>query len=105
MLSVIRYALFFLVAASCIAAAYASVNARRKPNPLDRGLMQAYANISMGVMLLSLSIVAMLMFSGSTPAVIVEAVFMVLGAFHIFAGLRSRSHYSRLKSAPGETRA
>lgn len=99
MLSVIRYALFILLAISCIAAAWNSINSRRKSDPLDRGKLQASMNIWMGVMLVALSVIAMLMFSGSTPAVIVEAVFMVLGAFNIFAGLRSRSYYSRQKSA------
>lgn len=101
MLGIIRYALFAVLVISCIAAALYSIRARRKPDPIDRGIFLAATNISMGVMLLALAFIAMLMFSGSTPAVIVEAAFMVLGAFNIFAGLRSKSFYSRQKSARG----
>lgn len=96
---IIRYLLFAVLALSCIAAALYSINARRKPDPLDRGISLALMNICMGIMLVALAFISMLMFSGSTPAVIVEAAFLVLGAFNIFAGLRSRSFYSRQKSA------
>lgn len=99
MLGIINYALYAVFVISCVAAALYSINARRKPDPLDRGIFLASMNISMGVMLVTLSFIAMLLFSGSTPAIIVEAIFMVMGAFNIFAGLRSRSFYSRQKSA------
>ncbi len=99
MLDIIRYILFAVLVISCIAAALFSFRARRMPNPLDRGIFLGMMNISMGTMLVALSFIAMLMFRGSTPAVIVEAVFIVLGAFNIFAGIRNTTYYSRQKSA------
>ncbi|MGM1047927.1 YtpI-like protein [Paenibacillus uliginis N3/975] len=99
MLGIIRYVLFAVLVISCITAALYSIRARKMSDPLDRGIFHASTNIYMGIMLVALSFIAMLMFSGSTPAVIVEAVFMVMGAFNIFAGIRSKSYYSRQKSA------
>ena len=101
MLDVIRYAVFIIFVISVCAAAWYSLNARRKADPAERGIAFAAMNIWMGVMLIALSVVAMLLFSGSTPAVIVEAVFMVLGAFNIFSGLRSRTYFTRRKSSQG----
>ncbi|WP_054957043.1 YtpI family protein [Paenibacillus dakarensis] len=98
---IIKYVLFAVLVISVIAAALYSIRARRKPDPIDRGSYLASMNISMGVMLVDLAFISMLMFSGSTPAIIVEAAFIVLGLFNIFAGLRSKRFYTRQKSARG----
>ncbi|NMO95503.1 YtpI family protein [Paenibacillus lemnae] len=95
MIDMLKYVLIALLAISTLAAARNSIYARRKKDPLDRGMHRASTNIWMGVMLVVLSVLAMFMFSGSTLAVIVEAIFMVLGAFNIFAGIRSRSYLNR----------
>lgn len=102
MITVIRYALFIILVLSVIAAALYSIRARRVADPADRGFHMAMMNLYMGIMLISLSLVCMFLFRGSTPAVIVEAAFMVLGAFNLFAGIRSRSYYSRLRKARAE---
>lgn len=99
MVGIIRYVIFAVLVISCIAAALSSIRARKMPDPIDRGIFHGVKNISMGIMLVALSFIAMLMFRGSTPAVIVEAVFIILGAFNIFAGIRSTSYYTRQKSA------
>lgn len=87
MITVIRYILYIILVLSVIAAAMYSIRARRTADPASRGIYTAMMNLYMGIMLVSLSLVCMFLFSGSTPAVIVEAVFLVLGAFHIFAGI------------------
>lgn len=99
MLTVIHYILYIVLVLSVVAAALYSIRARRTADPADRGIYMSMMNISMGIMLVSLSLVCMFLFSGSTPAVIVEAVFLVMGAFNIFAGIRSRTYYSRLKNS------
>ncbi|MGG1877193.1 YtpI family protein [Paenibacillus cisolokensis] len=103
MLAIIRYALFIILVLSCISAALYSIRARRMPDPADRGINLAMMNICMGIMLASLSLVCMFLFSGSTTAVIVEAAFLVLGAFNLFAGLRSRDYYKKLKNSPSSS--
>lgn len=58
-------------------------------------------NILLGSMLVLLALMSMFLFRGSTISIVVEAVFLVLGAFNVFSGLRSYGYYSRLgKSRP-----
>ncbi|MDR9856449.1 MULTISPECIES: YtpI family protein [unclassified Paenibacillus] len=94
----IRYLLFALLVVSCICAALYSSRSRRAKDARERGLYGAVTNIFMGLMLVMLALIAMFMFRGSTVAVIVEAVFLVLGAFNIFAGIRNRGYFHRMKS-------
>ncbi|MNP82201.1 hypothetical protein D3C76_1807660 [compost metagenome] len=49
----------------------------------------------MGFMLIVLALIQMFMFSGSTVRVVVGALFMVIGAFNIFAGIRNLGIISR----------
>ncbi|WP_127571667.1 YtpI family protein [Paenibacillus xylaniclasticus] len=74
-----------------------SFKARRATDMDDRGLYTAHMNIYMGIMLLLIALIQMLMYNGSTLLVIVGAVFMVLGLFNLFAGIRNRSFYSARK--------
>ncbi|MBJ6362050.1 YtpI family protein [Paenibacillus sp. GCM10012307] len=76
---------------------YYSYKARRSHEVRDRGLYTARMNISMGLMLVLLSLVQMVMFSGSTVRMIVGAVFLVLGLFNLFAGIRNRTLYLTMK--------
>ncbi|WP_211746811.1 YtpI family protein [Paenibacillus sp. Marseille-Q4541] len=98
MLDIIRYALFALLLVSTVTAAFSSIRSRRTRDPQQKGVMQATTNIWMGIMLIVLACIQMFMFQGSTVSVIVEALFLVLGAFHVFAGIRNRSYYSNQKS-------
>ncbi|MGF7046572.1 hypothetical protein J2T13_001070 [Paenibacillus sp. DS2015] len=98
MITVIKYLLFILLIASCATSAYFSLRSRRSSNPTERGMYGAQMNILMGVMLVILSIIFMFIFKGSTPAIIVEALFLILGAFNIFAGIRNRGFYANQKT-------
>ncbi|MCM3783218.1 YtpI family protein [Neobacillus mesonae] len=103
MLDAIRYLLFALFILSTVCAGFTSIRGRRAKDALQRGIYQATTNIWMGIMLIMLAFIQMFMFSGSTVAVIVEGMFIVLGAFNLFAGIRNRIHYSHIKSekSPG----
>ncbi|AOZ93859.1 YtpI family protein [Paenibacillus crassostreae] len=98
MLTIIKYILLILLVITCISAAYYSIRSHRSNNPIDRGLYGSITNIFMGIMLIMIAITFMFIFHGSTPSIIVEALFLVLGAFNIFAGLRNRKHYTYQKS-------
>ena len=76
--------------ASVLSAVY-SLRSRRSSDARLRALYAAKMNISMGIMLLLISLIQMFLYSGSTLRVIIGAVFMLLGLFNIFAGLRNRS--------------
>jgi hypothetical protein len=59
-------------------------------------------NVMLGAMLVTLSLISMFLFRGSTVNIIVEAAFLLIGVFNIFSGLRSYSYYSRSRGRSQE---
>lgn len=92
------YVLYAGLIISSVCSILYSVKSRRALDPQVRGLSQAKMNISMGFMLIVLALIQMFMFSGSTVRVVIGALFMVLGAFNIFAGIRNHGVLSRRHS-------
>lgn len=88
--------LALIVVASLVMSAYYSFKSRRTADGRWRGLYASRMNINMGLMLIFLSILLLLMFSGSSVRVVVSSLFLLLGLFNLFAGIRNRSYYSRL---------
>lgn len=95
--AVLQWVLSIGVIASLAATVYYSLRYRRSADPKTRGLLSARMNIVMGIMLILLALIQMLLFTGSTIRVIVGAVFLLLGLFNLFAGLRNHSVYRSLK--------
>lgn len=95
MVMFIKYLLFILLVVFVIGAAVFSLSSRRAINPMDKGLKQSIMNVMLGAMLVTLSVISMFLFRGSTINIIVEAIFLVIGTFNIFSGLRSYGYYSR----------
>jgi Zn-dependent protease len=76
---------------------YYSVKFRRERQSDLRGLLQAKQNISMGILLVLLAAYPLFVTSG-TVGVIVGLLFLLMGLFNLFAGIRNRSTYqARLK--------
>ncbi|WP_340395345.1 YtpI family protein [Paenibacillus sp. FSL E2-0177] len=98
----IKYLLFILLVIFVIGAAAFSISSRRALNPQDKGLKRSVMNVMLGAMLVTLSLISMFLFRGSTVNIIVEAAFLLIGAFNIFSGLRSYSFYSRSRSRSQE---
>lgn len=95
MIDTIQIVLAVLIALACTASVLYSVRYRRTPDGRLRGLYNARMNISMGLMLILMAIIQMFLFSGSTVRVIVGALFLLLGIFNLFAGLRNHAHFSK----------
>lgn len=95
MIMLIKYALFVLLVVFMIGAAYYSFSSRKAQDSLDKGKKRAVMNVLLGAMLVTLSLMAMFIFRGSTVNIMVEAVFLLIGAFNIFSGLRSYGLYNR----------
>jgi len=85
------------IIASLLSSVFFSLRARRSTEPVQRGLYTARMNISMGIMLLLMAGIQMVMFAGDTVRVIVGSIFLLLGLFNLFAGLRNHRHYSTTK--------
>lgn len=98
MIMFIKYLLFALLVIFMVCAAAYSISSRRSPDPLVQGTKRSIMNMLLGGMLVTLSLMSMFMFRGSTLNVVIEAAFLLLGLFNIFSGLRSYSYYSRMRS-------
>ncbi|WP_028611897.1 YtpI family protein [Paenibacillus harenae] len=70
-----------------------SFKSRRTKDARTRGILTARMNISMGVMLLFIALVQLFLSGESTLRIVIGAVFMVIGIFNLFAGLRNLSLY------------
>lgn len=96
MVETLQIILAVLVICTAGLSAYFSFKARREADGKVRGLMSAKLNINMGLMLIFIAILLMLLFSGSSVRVVVCALFMLLGLFNLFAGMRNRTYFTRL---------
>lgn len=90
-------ALLLVFAGSLFCSVLFSVRYRRQISRKARGLDAAKMNMSMGTMLISISIIQLFLFSGSTVRVIVGLVMLLLGLFNLFAGIRNYGLYDRIK--------
>lgn len=90
-------ALLFIFACSLFGSVLFSVRYRRQVSRKARGMDSAKMNICMGAMLISIAIIQLFLFTGSTVRVIVGAVMLLLGLFNLFAGIRNYGLYDRIK--------
>ncbi|MNC72863.1 hypothetical protein D3C75_1239780 [compost metagenome] len=65
---------------------------------MEKGRKRSIMNVLLGAMLVTLSLMSMFLFRGSTISIIVEAAFLIIGAFNLFSGLRSYGYYSRSRN-------
>ncbi|WP_276354168.1 YtpI family protein [Cohnella caldifontis] len=96
MVNAITWVLGALIVLSCIGSVVFSFRYRRSADGRLRGLYAARMNVCMGLMLVFIALIQMFLFSGSTLRVVIGAVFLLLGLFNLFAGLRNHSHFSRM---------
>ncbi|GGG26497.1 YtpI family protein [Paenibacillus abyssi] len=94
---IVQWLLIAGILASLLLTVFFSTKSRRSKDHRARGLYTARMNICMGIMLVLMSLIQMVMFSGSTVRVIVGSVFLVLGLFNLFAGLRNHTIYGSMK--------
>lgn len=77
-----------------------SVRSRREKEPIRKGILTGKLNISMGSMLIFISAIQLLYSNESTLRIILGAVFLLLGLFNMFAGLRNLSFYRNKEKHP-----
>lgn len=97
-----KWATYIIDGAAIISAIFSltySFKSRRTSDANLRGLLGAKMNISMGIMLTLLSITLLFIYDsatdGSTIRVIIGSLFLLIGLFNIFAGIRNRKLYTR----------
>lgn len=71
---------------------------RRATDPTIRGLHQAHMNISMGIMLIAIALIQILLFEANWLRTIIGAIFLLMGLFNLFAGIRNRRIFSNIQA-------
>ncbi|WP_042164989.1 YtpI family protein [Paenibacillus gorillae] len=74
-----------------------SFRSRRAPDARARGLNASRMNISMGAMLIFIAAVQLFLSNESTARIVIGSIFLVLGLFNLFAGLRNHSIYRTMQ--------
>ncbi len=72
-----------------------SFKSRRSNEPIKRGIQASRMNISMGIMLVLIACVQLMFSAESTVRIILGALFMLLGLFNLFAGIRNLGTFRR----------
>ena len=99
LITVLQWTFSLLVVVLSALAVYNSYRSRRNADPVLRGLYGARTNVFIGLTLIVLALIQMLLFTGSTLRVIVGSVFMLMGLFNLFAGIRNHSYFTKLRSS------
>jgi hypothetical protein len=95
-LAFVQYALYFAVLLFSLSSVYFSFRSRKAASNRMRGIYAARMNICMGIMLVLISVTQLLLFNTSYVRMGVGVVFLLLGLFNLFAGLRNHGIFSRL---------
>ncbi|HZG76737.1 MAG TPA: YtpI family protein [Paenibacillus sp.] len=90
------YVFYAAIALSCVLSVVFSFRSRRATDPRTRGLNAARMNLSMGALLVLAALVQIVLFEPDTVRIIVGALFLLLGLFNLFAGLRNHGRFSRM---------
>ncbi|MEX2416464.1 MAG: YtpI family protein [Paenibacillaceae bacterium] len=93
MLVTLQYILYVSFIIAIGFSIYYSVKFRRERRLDHRGLLQAKQNISMGIMLILLALYPLLIISGSSIGIVIGAMFLLMGLFNLFAGIRNHTTY------------
>jgi len=72
---------------------------RRQSDPIKRGLLAARMNICMGLMLILFSISQLFFFTDTAVRRIIGTIFMLVGLFNLYSGLRNHAAFSKNKKS------
>ncbi|WP_199615687.1 YtpI family protein [Paenibacillus alkalitolerans] len=100
MVTGLTYVFYAAIVLTSALSVFFSFRSRRAADPVRRGLNAARMNISMGTLLICMALVQWFLFEPDTIRIVIGSVFIVIGLFNLFAGLRSYGHFSRLSSKP-----
>lgn len=96
MLTYLQSFLYFAAILSAALWFYNSIKSKRTNDAKKRGLFIARMNIAMGTMLICIACVQLFLFYfDSWIRVSVGFIFLLLGCFNVFAGIRNHAHYNR----------
>jgi uncharacterized membrane protein len=91
-----QYLLYTIAILSAALWIYYSIKSRRADNAKTHGILTARMNMAMGSMLISIASVQLFMFLDSWVRLTVGTLFLLLGCFNLFAGIRNHAYFNRL---------
>jgi formate-dependent nitrite reductase membrane component NrfD len=97
MLSVFSLLLTAVIIISLIFSVFYSYRYRTQSNPIKKGVFAAKMNIAMGFMLVSMAILQIFLFDANTMRTLLGIVFLLLGLFNFFSGVRNHMFYRAQK--------
>jgi glucose uptake protein GlcU len=97
MLAWFSFFLTIVIIISLISTVFYSYRSRTQKDAFKRGALTAKMNIAMGFMLISMAILQIFLFEANNLRTILGIVFLLLGLFNFFSGVRSYMHYSSRK--------
>jgi len=96
-MEIIQLFLSLAIMITLVMSVFYSFRYRRNTDPNLRGLYAARMNISMGIMLILMSISQLFFFQDSSVRRIFGTICLLLGLFNLYSGIRSHWHFQRLK--------
>jgi hypothetical protein len=93
MMLAIRTIISAILIVSLFLSAFYSIKSRRQPEPQRKGLLAAKMNISMGVFLITIGLSEVILNTMNTLRLIIASIFLVMGLYNLFAGMRNRQYY------------
>ena len=97
MLSSLSFVLTAVILLSLLSTVFYSFRSRTQKDAYLRGLLAAKMNISMGFMLVAMALLQIFLFEANTIRTILGIIFLLLGLFNFFSGVRNHMHYRSLK--------
>jgi hypothetical protein len=98
MLSTVQFILYFIAIAAAGLSFYYSIRYRRESSVKMRGLYTARMNICMGTMLTVVAVIQLFLFTGSWVRFTVGTLFLLIGLFNLYAGMRNHSRFNSMPS-------
>ncbi|MEX2461704.1 MAG: YtpI family protein [Paenibacillaceae bacterium] len=97
MLSAFSFILTAVILISLMSTVFYSFRSRTQSDANMRGILAAKMNISMGFMLIAMALLQIFLFEANTMRTILGIVFLLLGLFNFFSGVRNHMHYRSRK--------
>lgn len=94
-MDLLRITFYLIIGIALGFSIYYSFMHRRQSDPVRRSLFASKMNISLGVMLVSLSVIQFFWFTPSNTRIFIGLLFFLLGLFNLFSGMRNLAYFSK----------
>ncbi|MEK3881745.1 YtpI family protein [Paenibacillus sp. PL2-23] len=93
----LQYVLYPAILITLALSVFFSFRSRRAAGMRAKGMHTARLNISMGFLLIFIALVQLFLSEDSTLRIVIGGIFIAIGVFNLFAGLRNLSVYRSMK--------